>query len=62
MQATLRFSEPPSDVVGVQKGQFGYKRDTSIRLRGNKDGLAWFPIQGRKYVEDPDDPCLFHLK
>ena len=59
IRTTISFREPPFGMITVQKGQFGYKRKTRIRLKRDKNGQVYFNLARRKYIQDPEDGRIF---
>jgi len=55
----ITFSSPPFGIVIIKKGQFGYKKKTSIRLKRNKDGDTYFVAKSTKYIQDPKNMRIF---
>jgi len=46
-------------MVHIKKGQLGYKKDTSTRLKRNKSGDIYFVARGNKYVQDKKNKRVF---
>lgn len=55
----LTLLKPPSGIVFFRKGQYGYKRATSIRLKANKRGDIYFVTKGNKFVQDKKNERIF---
>jgi len=59
----ITFQSPPFAVVTIQKGQFGYKKQTNARLGRDNNGNIYFHIYNGKYkyIQDENNPNVFHL-